>query len=76
MLSEGIFCKGGNNDGREGGGGVACPEVQLRDIYSETNFIRTYSIVRARDWVLPMYGQEAYMMAPLIDMMNYGQVGP
>jgi len=73
QLSEGIRCEGG--DGVEGGGSTACPMRQLQAIYSEAAFVEAYAIVRARDWVLPMYSRENYMMVPIIDMLNYGQVG-
>ena len=38
-------------------------------------FLEVYAIVRARDWVLPMYHRDNYMMVPVVDMLNYGQVG-
>ena len=38
-----------------------------------TRVLQAYAIVRARDWVLPMYNRDNYMMVPLIDMLNYGQ---
>lgn len=38
------------------------------------NFLEVYAIVRARDWVLPINNKEEYMMVPIVDMLNYGQV--
>ena len=52
-----------------------CTTSELHEIYSWPKFVRTYAIVRARDWVIPMHGlEEVYVMVPLIDMLNYGQV--
>lgn len=75
QLSEGIKCKGGTHDGTIGGGATACPMEQLLDIYSEQKFLEVYAIVRARDWQLPMYNRDTFMMVPIMDMLNYGQVG-
>ena len=32
-------------------------------------------MLRARDWILPMYGKSEPFLAPVIDMLNYGQIG-
>ena len=32
-------------------------------------------MLRARDWILPMYGKSEPFLAPVIDMLSYGQIG-
>ncbi|KAL1523047.1 hypothetical protein AB1Y20_018007 [Prymnesium parvum] len=70
QLSDGIRCTSGVI-----GGAVPCPMEQLLEVFSEQRFLEAYAIVRARDWVLPMYNRETFMMVPIVDMLNYGQVG-
>ena len=52
-----------------------CPRSRLGEVYSEARFAKVLSILRARDWVLPMYGLNHDFLAPLVDMFNFGQVG-
>jgi hypothetical protein len=33
------------------------------------------AVVQAREWSLDMYGKEQQFLAPLIDLLNYGQMG-
>jgi len=65
VLSEGLGC-----------GLVGCSAHRLdHGIYSPAEFARVLAIISARDWVLPMYGNERPFMAPVLDMLNFGQVG-
>ena len=64
VLSEGLGC-----------GLVGCSAHRLdHGIYSPAEFARVLAIISARDWVLPMYGNERPFMAPVLDMLNFGQV--
>ena len=65
-LSEGI-CE----DAR---GKTYCPTRTLAEVYSLENFRRWYTIVRARDWNLPLYDAKASrsFLIPAMDLLNYG----
>jgi len=65
VLSEGLGCSGL----------VGCSASRLDSVYSPAEFARVLAIISARDWVLPMYGNERPFMAPVLDMLNFGQVG-
>lgn len=58
-------------------GARACPIRRLSEVYSLENFRRWYAIVRARDWILPMYDAKTSrnFLIPAMDLLNYGQVG-
>ena len=64
LLSEGLGCAGGT-----------CSREVLQSVYSWTRFHRLFVIVSARDWVLPVDGQDQAFMAPQADLLNFGQVG-
>ena len=53
----------------------ACPRQILKGVYSRSRFVRMSAIVTARYWVLPMYGVRRALMSPVLDMMNFGQMG-
>ena len=46
-----------------------------QELYSEERFIAAYFAIRARDWVLDMYGTPRSFLAPVLDLLNHGQVG-
>ena len=71
VLSEGLECAAPS----PGGGHPSCSHAELAAVYSRERFLRTYAIIAARDWVLPVYGRHRAFLAPVIDMLNYGQVG-
>jgi hypothetical protein len=52
-----------------------CSHALLEKMYSEETFLRWWAIISARDWVLDMYGENHAFLAPVVDMMNFGQVG-
>ena len=66
VLSEGLGC---------GGEHGTCDRDTLARTYSYEQFARVYAVVMARDWVLPMYGRSRPFLAPILDMLNFGQVG-
>ena len=70
VLSEGLECAV-----RSPRGPPSCSRAELAAVYSRERFLRTYTILAARDWVLPMYGRQRAFLAPVVDMLNYGQVG-
>lgn len=61
-LSDGLSCGG------------SCPLQRLKVIYSMERFLRFYAIIAARDWVLPLNGEPKAFLAPILDMLNFGQV--
>ena len=63
-LSEGLGCTGDE-----------CPRDRLKDVYSWPRFLRLFTIVSARDWVLPVDGTSRAFLAPQLDLLNFGQVG-
>jgi len=62
-LGEGMPCTG------------RCSQGELAALYSQEKFLAVYSVLRARDWVLDMHGEERPFLAPVIDLLNFGQVG-
>ena len=62
-LGEGMPCAG------------LCSQAELAALYTQERFLAVYSVLRARDWVLDMHGEERPFLAPVIDLLNFGQVG-
>ena len=62
-LGEGMPCAG------------HCSQAELAALYTQERFLAVYSVLRARDWVLDMHGEERPFLAPVIDLLNFGQVG-
>ena len=52
-----------------------CSQAELAALYTQERFLAVYSVLRARDWVLDMHGEERPFLAPVIDLLNFGQVG-
>lgn len=65
-LSEGLGCTGTRGE---------CDGARLRSVYSMEAFAHVSAILAARDWVLPVYGQPRPFLVPIMDMLNFGQVG-
>ena len=65
-LSEGLGCTGLRGQ---------CDASRLEALYSYDNFAHLFAILAARDWVLPVYGQHRPFLVPVMDMLNFGQVG-
>ena len=47
--------------------------MELAALYTQERFLAVYSVLRARDWVLDMHGEERPFLAPVIDLFNFGQ---
>jgi len=57
-------------------GGVCGPSTtSCLEFYSLERVIKVLAVVQARDWALPMHGVYRQFLAPLIDLLNFGQVG-
>jgi len=69
-LGEGIACAGSRP-----GFPALCQSPELASIYTAEKFVAVYSVLRARDWVLDMHGEERPFLAPTVDLLNFGQVG-
>ena len=67
-LSDGLPCAAS-------AGSAACSRAALSRVYSRDEFMRMYVIIGARDWVLSMYGKTTAFCAPIMDMLNFGQIG-
>ena len=63
-LADGVACKAN-----------PCAVDELQALYSSQRFVEVYSVLRARDWVLDMHGEERPFLAPTVDLLNFGQVG-
>lgn len=63
-LSEGLGCAA-----------PVCPPEHLERIYRWERFLHLFAIISARDWVLPVDGEHRAFLAPVLDMLNFGQVG-
>ena len=57
------------------GEGLPAGGPPLAAVYSLEKWLEVYAMLRARDWILPMYGKSEPFLAPVIDMLNYGQIG-
>ena len=57
------------------GEGLPAGGPPLAAVYSLEKWLEVYAVLRARDWILPMYGKSEPFLAPVIDMLNYGQIG-
>ncbi len=64
LLSEGLGCPA-----------ASCPRARLEAVYGWARFARLFAIVSARDWVLPVDGENRAFLAPVLDLLNFGQVG-
>jgi len=80
LLSEGLAClasapKTGAISVDNPSGMPSCTAAELEKQYSRDHFLRTFAIIAARDWVLPMYGRPRAFCVPIVDMFNFGQAG-
>lgn len=66
-LSEGLSCAAN--------AAARCSAAELAEIYSFDRVLTMMLVMRARDWMLDMYGDSRFFMAPIIDLCNFGQMG-
>lgn len=57
-------------------GGVCGPSIgSCLRFYSIERLMDVLAVVQAREWSLRMHSAERQFLAPLIDLLNYGQMG-
>eukprot|EP00316_Scyphosphaera_apsteinii_P001311 CAMPEP_0119313238 /NCGR_PEP_ID=MMETSP1333-20130426/28458_1 /TAXON_ID=418940 /ORGANISM="Scyphosphaera apsteinii, Strain RCC1455" /LENGTH=309 /DNA_ID=CAMNT_0007318033 /DNA_START=50 /DNA_END=980 /DNA_ORIENTATION=- len=64
VLSEGFSCIR-----------TLCNVSYLHRLYSERRVLRTLAIIKARDWGLPIRKRARQFLAPVMDILNFGQMG-